>query len=72
VFEDLIAGKEKIRKAVSMELCPSCGAAEVQPLNGVFISPKRYAQAMVCLVCGKNWSIVYDEKLNIVEINTGG
>jgi transcription elongation factor Elf1 len=72
MYGDLIVDKGKLKEAVEEEVCPMCGSTEIEDSYGVFISKTRYMQTMVCMACGSQWSVIYDNDLNIVDVSTGG
>jgi len=72
MFEDVIGninskGNSKLENAA--EICPICKATDVAPIWGVFISSHEYVQTMKCIVCSSKWVILYDEYLNIIDVN---
>lgn len=71
MFDDLISRKKeietKVREYVSDESCPACESTNIQSSFGVFTSPTRYVQYMVCLDCNTTWKVTYDQDLNIID-----
>ena len=71
MFEDIIGNtysekKNKIESAA--EVCPVCKATDVVPIWGMFISSHEYVQTVKCIVCSSEWSILYDEDLNVKDV----
>jgi formate dehydrogenase maturation protein FdhE len=71
MFDDLISRKKeieaKVKSYMNDEACPVCGSDRIEATFGVFVSPVRYVQNMICLDCSAKWKIVYDQNLNIIE-----
>ncbi len=75
MYGDLITDasnvKRRLSEAVMDEVCPTCGSPDIEASYGVFISRTKYMQTMVCAVCSAAWNIIYDNDLNVVDVNTG-
>jgi len=72
MFEDIIGNsnsKASNELENAAEVCPICKSTDVAPTWGVFISSHEYVQTMKCVVCSSRWVILYDEDLNVKDVN---
>lgn len=73
MFDDLIyskGGNTYIDYSTADIKCPSCGSEYVESSCGVFVSANRYVQCIFCMDCGFKWKVVYDQDLNVVDVET--
>ena len=60
MFEDLIKEK-KVPIEKQIERCPYCGSYIIQKSNRVFTIDDRWTQKIVCRICTKTWTVLYNE-----------
>lgn len=75
MFDDIIGtGRKNLgidkKKYENNPFCPYCGSKDIkQTTNGsVFKGSKRFDSVEKCNFCGKEWIVVYDENLSILDI----
>ena len=72
MFEDIIRdNKEKpnINHNIDPDVCPHCYSLDIEDDGGVFISSTVYVQSMKCNTCKKEWSIHFNQNLNVISID---
>ena len=71
MFEDIFPNKAKdLGKKVMVreDSCPLCNSTDIEIVTGVFLSNNKYKQFIRCNSCSYTWFLIYNDSLDIIEI----
>jgi len=69
MFNDIInIYKIDLDDYISDPRCPKCNEKNLIKKSGTLIGGKKFVQKIVCSACNYSFRVIYDEKLDIIDI----